>query len=141
MAKQQKKTTTGQNRLKGASDGKPWAKGVSGNPKGRPANSVTTWMKRMLDSNYIEFSLKMKRPNQKDVNLEFKLDVSKSQKGEDVSTIGQAIAAVVIQQSLQGDMKAVEIILNRTDGPVTQKLDLSSMSREEMIAIISQMAK
>lgn len=48
-------------------------------------------------------------------------------------TINQAIAARLLQQALNGDIKAIKEILNRTEGRVPQPIDLGGQKDNPLI--------
>jgi hypothetical protein len=84
--------------------GKPFAKGVSGNPNGRPKkeNCLTSIIKEVGDE-LVE------------------VDVC----GEKVKmTYGRALVLSLYNKALSGDVPAAKEILDRTDGKVTQPQDI-----------------
>lgn len=77
---------------------KPWQPGQSGNPKGRPP-SPTRDLKRILRSREPNSGLRYSR----------------------------LFAKALVDAALAGDVNAMRVILDRVDGPVAQKLDLTAV--------------
>jgi hypothetical protein len=85
---------------------KPWPKGVSGNPGGRP--------KKRLISDELERLLQQEAP-----------DASGK-------TCAAALAEVLLQQALKGDLRAIAEVANRVEGKPLQAVDLDVNSPEDI---------
>ena len=82
-------------------DNGQFAKGVSGNPGGRPKKTLTILLKNKLDENLIAG----------DVNM----------------TVSEYIVDQAIELACCGDMQAIKWIFERVDGrPIPMKIDLTS---------------
>jgi hypothetical protein len=105
--------------------GKPFPKGTSGNPKGRPkkGESITDLMRRLLNQKY-ETKEKGKRKQLKEI-----------------------FCNEVIAKALNGDINAIKLVWNYIDGMPTQKIEGSglieqyNLSQEEYRKIRKQMLK
>ena len=84
---------------------RPWPKGVSGNPGGRPRKS--------LISDEIERLLEQDSPNARD------------------KTWATALAEVLLRKALKGDLRAIAEVANRVEGKPLQAVDLDLSPREE----------
>jgi hypothetical protein len=86
-----------------------WPRGVSGNPSGRPPKGHT-----LADK------------------LRAKLDeLSKLKGGSDGRTVGDDVVDAAIELALSGEphaVRAVELILDRIDGRVTQQIEVSNVA-------------
>lgn len=95
---------------------KPFKPGQSGNPGGRPkGTSITTILNRKLD--------------------ELDPDDGKSR--------AEKVAEVIVREALAGDYRFVDMLLNRTEGKIADKVlnltpaDVKQMPTEELEAIVS----
>ncbi len=82
-----------------------WQPGQTGNPKGRPkgAQSITTVLKKIIEK---------------------KMDtIDPVTKNKDRKKIKEIIALALVGKALKGDVKAIEEILDRLEGKVTQKVE------------------
>lgn len=84
--------------------GRPWKKGQSGNPNGRPKKdaSLTSLMKEMLD-----------KP----------ADYIAPGATPDDKTWRQVITKALFTKAAKGDVKAIELVLDRTEGKVPASFD------------------
>ncbi len=90
---------------------KPWPKGVSGNPGGRPkGTSVSTLIRKLLEK--IE-------PHSKKTYKEL---------------MAEAIVKGGIKKAIAGDGRLAEIVLERTEGKVKQMID-ASLSGETKVVV------
>lgn len=99
---------------------KPWKEGQSGNPKGRPVNSITALLKELGQGTVLQFKMTVKKPDgtfiESELDLNTKEDASGSKK-----TINQVIATQLIGMAAQGDLAAIKELLNRADGVADKK--------------------
>jgi len=114
---------------------KPWAKGCSGNPKGRPpkAKAFAETVRELLaaDSITVSWSIGFQH---KTLNL--KTDAS----------FYHVLAAVLINEGLKGNIQAVRELIDRTEGKAIQTTiettphdPVKSMSDEELDAEIKRL--
>jgi len=83
---------------------KPFKKGQSGNPKGKPKGtvSITTHLKRLMNK---------------------KISVPELTGSDDKLTVKELIALRLIKDAIDGKHHAQNIILERLEGKVTQKVE------------------
>ncbi len=95
----------------------PFKKGQSGNPAGRPKKGHTL-------SDAIEKAL-----TTKDVH-----------KGSSKITRNQAIAEVLTQEALKGNLKAIDMVLDRMEGKPMQKqeVDMNGSLEIPLIKIVNE---
>ncbi|GAB3889939.1 hypothetical protein GCM10028803_00490 [Larkinella knui] len=101
--------------------------GQSGNPGGRPVGHITTFLKEFGNASDIEFTI-----IKTDVEGTVKKSSSKLSTG-DRQTINQAIAARLLQLALNGDLKAIKEVLNRTEGRVPQPINLGGQKDNPLL--------
>ncbi|MGV3556923.1 DUF5681 domain-containing protein [Larkinella arboricola] len=106
---------------------KPFAKGQSGNPGGRPVGHITNFLNEFGNSSDIEFTII--KTNSKGEKSE---STSRLSTG-DRQTINQAIAARLLQLALNGDLKAIREVLNRTEGRVPQPINLGGQKDNPLL--------
>lgn len=98
----------------------PFVKGQSGNPKGRPkkGHTLSDAIKEALD----------------------KRDV---QKGYDKVTRNQAIAEVLTQEALKGNLTAINMVLDRMEGRpmIRQEIDMDAKMDVPMVKIVHEKKK
>ena len=82
-------------------------KGVSGNPGGRPkGRSISAALRRLMDD--AEIGGKPLPPGE---------------------TVADLLAKVIRKAALEGDIHFVRLLLDRTDGPVTQKVQVDDVRK------------
>ncbi len=85
---------------------KPFPPGVSGNPGGRPkGRSITARLRELLEQTSIN-----------------------GQQIKDGKQIADLVAELVIKSTLMGDSRLLSILLDRTEGPVGQKVETAGSS-------------
>ncbi len=96
---------------------KPFKPGQSGNPSGRPkGKSVTDYVREQLDGPIPRSMLEaMKEPAR---TIFFEVYGAKP-------TFGQMLAFRLVQLSAKGDMMAMRELLDRSEGKVINKVDVS----------------
>lgn len=106
---------TGEN--KGIANLIPWQPGQSGNPSGRPKKQpVTDYLKEQLEGPIPQSMLDAMKPGARQVFF----DVYGAN-----PTFGQMIAFKLIAISARGDMMAIRELLERVEGKVAQKTQLT----------------
>jgi len=85
----------------------PWTKGQSGNPKGRPrrGQTMTDEIKALLDKTVWPFN----------------------------KTARELLALRLLTLGIQGEVKAIQYLCDRTDGKPAQALELSSDEKRPLI--------
>ena len=95
--------------------GQPTNKG--GRPKGK---AISTYLRELGDLNQLSYSLSVTDTNgkkkQKRVNI-------KAKEGE---TLNEALAGVLLSKALSGDLKALQILLDRTEGKPKAEIDINT---------------
>ncbi|MCX6217642.1 DUF5681 domain-containing protein [Spirosoma sp.] len=94
---------------------KPIKPGESRNPTGRPKGPITQFLREFGDATEIEFSITITKPG-KDGAVEKSRSSASISTGQ--QTINQAVAARLLQMAMNGDIKAIREVLNRTEGRV-----------------------
>ena len=90
---------------------KPWHKGVSGNAKGRPkGSSMSAIMTIMCESHPSHMPAVMKIAKDRGIKITAK------------STVGEILNEVIMQGAMAGDPRKLEMLLERVEGKVTQKI-------------------
>ena len=85
---------------------RPWPKGVSGNPGGRPRKQpITEELQRLLG------------------------EVAPNSQGQTWATL---IAEALLQQASRGDVRAISELVNRVEGKPVQGIDLNSRGWESL---------
>ena len=105
--------------------GKPFKKGQSGNPKGRPKKGEA-WAdvaNQLLDSNEIDITMKMSNGKIKNLNLE----ADKS--------FRHAVIIGQIKQAMDGNVQAARELADRTEGKSRERREVSY--KTEPIRILS----
>lgn len=122
-------------------------KGKSGNPatqfssenqpenKGRKGKTVSEFLKEYGEGNKIEFEIKLYKDG---------LKKPKVQKGtiESETSINELMAVTIIKNAIQGDNKAMTTYLERTEGKISQNLNVGGqddnpLQHEVKVEIIS----
>lgn len=87
--------------------------------RGRKGKTVSEFLKEYGEGNRIEYEIKIYKDNSKRPTI---------QKGsiESETTINQLIATTIIKSAIQGNDKALNTYLERTEGKVAQNLNLGS---------------
>lgn len=98
--------------------GRPFKKGQSGNPGGRPkiTNSVTYWLR--------EFG-NMTPKALADVCSLYSAELKKG--GDKTTMFGLIAARLLMSQVNQPDSRLLDVLLDRTEGKVTDKLEVNDM--------------
>jgi hypothetical protein len=115
------------NEQQGAGYGKPpvdtqFQKGQSGNPSGRPAGSISSWLKFYGSMTEIDITVTM-------TDTEGKKNTSSAKISTDgKSTINQLVAARGLQKAIKGDFQFWREVLNRTEGRVPQPINLGGQA-------------
>lgn len=86
---------------------KPWPKGVSGNPSGRPKKVITDRLDKILAQLLPESEAKRLKLHQG-------------------ATVGDAMVLAVIRQAKRGNVKAFKEITDRIEGKVTEHIEVST---------------
>ena len=95
---------------------KPWKKGQSGNPKGRPKKG-STWSEvanQLLDAQALDIRLTL--PNGKKHEITCSI--------EDGNTIRHAVVGALVVEALKGNIPAIRELADRTEGKPAQKLEV-----------------
>lgn len=101
---------------------KPWKKGESGNPKGRPPKTATEFMREFGESELIDVSIRVRKSNGEEVIKRIDAETMKDKKGRTV-TLNKVLAATMWQQAIAGDLATQKELLNRTEGVVSKEND------------------
>lgn len=85
--------------------------------RGRKAKTVSEFLKEYGEGNKIEFEIKVYKDG---------LKKPKVQKGtiESETSINELMAVTIIKNAIQGDNKAISTYLERTEGKISQNLNL-----------------
>ncbi len=94
--------------------------GQSGNPKGRPPNSITSLLKELGKGEILQFKLVSKKPDGTIQETELDLRTKADESGN-TKNINHVIAAQLLNMAVGGDLGAIKEVLNRTDGMVDNK--------------------
>lgn len=114
---------------------KPFQKGKSGNPTGRPVKAMTfsDTAREMLSAKSMDITYsycKNKNTTTKTVSL------------SSTENLYHGIAAALISEALDGNVRAAKELLNRAEGTVAQSVDLTSKGdRIENSAVIQVIDK
>ncbi len=100
---------------------KPIKPGESRNPNGRPKGNITQFLREFGDATEIEFSITITK-QKKDGSGQLEKSTSSSSISTGQQTINQAIAARLLQMGMNGDIKAIREVLNRTEGRIPQPI-------------------
>ncbi len=93
--------------------GRPFEKGISGNPKGRPRKEKT----------FSDTAIKLLSSS----NIEIKYEINGKKKHINLTSsenIYCGLVSALIVQGLKGDVRAIKELIDRTEGKAVQKLDL-----------------
>ncbi|HEA70990.1 hypothetical protein LCGC14_0405710 [marine sediment metagenome] len=109
--------------------GRPFSKGISGNPNGRPKKEKTfsDTAAQLLASSNIQIKYEI-NGREKEINL-------KSDKN-----IYWGLVSALILQGLKGDVRAIKELIDRTEGKAVQKLDIEG-SLETNIPDLSHLGR
>lgn len=97
---------------------KPWKKGVSGNPKGRPVKTITEYLREYGAAKSINATIKITKSDGKEITKVIKL--------ESATTINELVGLTLIQQAIAGDLGSQKELLDRTEGKAKQELRIES---------------
>lgn len=97
---------------------KPFPPGTSGNPNGRPKGPISQLLKEFGEGSEIEFSVAVTNGGKTHKSS------AKIAAGENKS-INELIAVKLLQMAMDGDIKAIREVLNRTEGRPHQSVTLS----------------
>lgn len=87
-----------------------------GRKKGK---TISDWIRKLGESKKISFELHVTDANGK--------QTKKSGKVESLTTLNELIAANLISKAVNGDYRAVEIVLDRAEGKPQSSIDISSL--------------
>lgn len=103
---------------------KPFPPGVSGNPAGRPKGPISQILRELGESSELTFSITKTDKEGKQTTATATLSTGEKQ------SINEAIAAKLLQMAMNGDMKAIREVLNRTEGRPHQSITLNKGADE-----------
>jgi len=97
--------------------GRPFPPGVSGNPEGRPKkeNTFSDICRELLQSKEIDITYTFPKKGQM---------VTSHMHMQSDKTMNHSLAAVLIKEGMSGNVKAIQEIIDRTDGKPKQTIDL-----------------
>lgn len=104
--------------------------GQSGNPAGRPVGHITKFLREFGESIDLQFTIE--RTDATGAKTKASSHLSTSQQ-----TINQAIAARLLQMALNGDIKAIKEVLNRTEGRVPQPINLGGQDGNPLQVLLT----
>ncbi|WP_020603239.1 hypothetical protein [Spirosoma spitsbergense] len=97
---------------------------------GRKSGPITQFLREYGDVSELKFTIEK-------VNKDGEFSVTTTQLSTGSSqTINQAIAARLLQQALNGDIKAIKEILNRTEGRVPQPIRLGDKDGNPLSVVL-----
>lgn len=106
-------------------------KGQSGNPKGRPkGKTISSFLKELGNATQIKYTLEIT-----DANGKKKTQKVNVKSPDSKTPINQIAASVLLTKALTGDLKAMDMLLDRTEGKAKQtventgSLDLTSKGK------------
>lgn len=124
-------------------------KGQSGNPatqfsstnqpknRGKKGKSISEFLREFGEAKSVEYEIKITKGGE-----------TKTKKGkiESETTLNEVVATTLLTKAMTGDLRAVDIVLNRVEGKPTQKVevdvpDIPEMSLEEKMKRISELTK
>jgi len=86
------------------------------NRNGKPRQAISALLKEYGDKKQISYDLLITNKDGKQVRKQGKISAG------DKKTINQVIATILLEKALDGDMKAIEQILDRQEGKATQTI-------------------
>lgn len=86
------------------------------NRNGKPRQAISALLKEYGDKKQISYDLLITGKDGKQVRKQGKISAG------DKKTINQVIATILLEKALDGDMKAIEQILDRQEGKATQTI-------------------
>lgn len=95
---------------------------------GRKGKTVSEWIQELGNAKKIEYSLKITDQDGK--------EKTKSGKVQSTTTLNKLIATNLISKAVNGDYKAVEIVLDRAEGKVPQNLNLGGQEQNPLLTAI-----
>lgn len=98
-----------------------WKKGQSGNPTGKQGFHITTALKRIMKARKVEYHIILT-----DSQGQRKEKKGAIEPADERSTIADLCAMVLIQRGLSGDLKALDMILDRTEGKPLQRHEVKN---------------
>lgn len=101
----------------------PWKEGQSGNPKGRPVNSITAALRELGEGKLIDCSYTVRKEDGKDETVNINLQAKEN-------SINHAIGVKMLQMALAGDINAIKEVLNRTEGSTPQTVNTSNINKD-----------
>lgn len=113
---------------KGNKLGNRFSSGNQPKNNGRKGKTVSEWIQELGNAKKIEYSLKI---TDQDGNEKIK-----SGKVQSTTTLNQLIATNLVSKAVNGDYKAVEIVLDRAEGKVPQSLNLGGQEDNPFISAI-----
>ena len=95
-------------------------KGITGNPNGRNG-SISDIIKKMGKSKKIEYTLKVENSKGEEKIIKGKITATGGRK----ATINDLLSAQLFQNAIRGDIKAMDMIMDRTEGkPIQTNVEL-----------------
>lgn len=86
--------------------------------RGRKGKSVTDWLRDYGDAKEIEFEVTVTKSNDQKKKIKGKV--------ESATSINQLIATTIVKKAVEGDNKAINTFLDRTEGKPQQYIDVTS---------------
>jgi hypothetical protein len=96
-----------------------WKPGQSGNPNGRPRNAVSTILKELGDQQEIEFDITLTDKDGNEKNSKGKITAGEG------STINTMLAVKLMHMAMQGNLRAMTELLDRTEGKPRMSIEHS----------------
>ena len=97
-------------------------KGHTGNPNGRPITSISSILKKLGEAKEIAFEVTV---TDKNGNVKTEKGNIKSKK-----TINELVSVQLLKKAVSGDLKAIDMVLDRTEGKPKQSVDLTSLGEK-----------
>ena len=94
-----------------------WKKGQSGNPMGRNG-SITDILREIGKGKTLKYQFEFEGQDGKKKKIKGNLKTTGGSKG----SINRVLASVLFKKALQGDLKAMDMVLDRTEGKPEAKI-------------------
>lgn len=92
------------------------------NRKGRPKKNITTFLKEFGDGKKVSYHIELTDKDGKKKELKGVI-AGKGSNG----TINQLIATQLLAKAIKGDLKAIQEVLDRTEGKPKQSIELDNL--------------